>query len=212
MADLQDFEYSPKTKEILKENSAKNATLKGTPVNHGAFVTDIAQSHHFTIQIEGMSISKMKSPSEYFGEFLPVKSINLSYTSYENMSIPVAIFGDFPLLNKKRVSTINLSCYDNDSNQLENELRNWEGMCFPLGRYVAYITDVARKLTYRGYNVKGKETFNASFYVIPSGGITVSRDYSANDAKIVNFGLVCVGDGSTCATGRGNQNYSYQKY
>lgn len=210
---MADVQYSPGTQKTLTENNSKKSNIaSSSPTSYSIFATDIAQSHHFTVHIDGIYMSRTKSPNENFGEFLPVKNIDLSYTSYENMSIPVAIFGDFPLLNKKRVSTINLTCYDNDNNDLENELRTWESTCFPLGRYVAYITDVAKKFTYKGYNVKGKETLEASFYVIPSGRVSVSRDYSANDAKMVSFGLVCVGDGSTCATGESSSNFSFVRH
>jgi hypothetical protein len=119
------------------------------------------------------------------------------------MNIPLAIFGDFPLLNKKRVSTIDLSCYDFDSNKLEYELYKWENQCFPKGRFVAYMDEIARKFTYRGYSVEGIETLTYEVYVIPSGNVSVSRDYSANEAKMVNFSLVVVGDGQTCASGSG---------
>lgn len=198
---------NPQTASIMLKgrasysDDAQSGGISNDSVNYGLFMTDIAQAHHFTVQIEGFGMSKLSSPNPQFGKFLPVKTINLTYSSYENMSIPVAIFGDFPLLNKKRVSTIALSCYDTDDNELEREVRLWENNCFPKGRFVAYMEDVARLFTYKGYDVKGKETFSASFYVIPSGAISVSRDYSANDAKMVNFNLVCVGDGSTCATG-----------
>lgn len=174
-------------------------------VSEGIWLMDIAQSHHYTVQLSGMSMSTFKVPSGSFSQFLPVKTMNLKYTSYENMSIPVAIFGDFPLLNKKRVSTIDLSCYDLDSNKLEYELRQWEAQCFPKGRFVAYMDDIARKFTYKGYSVEGKQTLNYEVYVIPAGNVTVSRDYSANEAKMVNFSLVVVGDGRTCATGEGKQ-------
>lgn len=163
------------------------------------FLLDIAQSHHYTIQLE--KFTHYRTPERSFSDFLPVKNINLTYTSYENMSIPVSIFGDFPLLNRKRVSTIALTCFDMDNNRLEFELKQWEAACFPKGRYVAYMEDIARKLTYRGYSVDGKQTLIYSVYVIPSGNVSVSRDYSANDAKLLNFSLVCVGDGSTCAVG-----------
>jgi hypothetical protein len=152
----------------------------------------------------GMSDLKVPtSPLTRNRGFLPVKTMNLKYTSYENMSIPVAIFGDFPLLNKKRVSTIDLSCYDKDNNKLEYELRQWEAQCFPKGRYVAYMSDIAREFRYRGYNVKGQQTLEYRVFVIPAGNVSVSRDYSANDAKMVNFSLVVVGDGQTCASGDG---------
>ena len=155
-----------KTSEIIKGNSSNSSG--GTPIsskiNHGLFLTDIAQAHHFVVQIEkpnGKNMFSLQSPSPKFGKFLPVKTINLTYSSYENMSIPVSIFGDFPLLNRKRVSTIALTCYDTDDNQLEREVRLWENSCFPKNRYVAYMEDIARKFTYTGYNVKGKSTFTA---------------------------------------------------
>lgn len=176
-------------------------TVTEQPVDSGIWALDIAQSHHFVVKLEG--IKSYYTPHKSFDQFLPVKSIQLNQTSYENMSIPLSIFGDFPLLNKKRVSTIGITCYDEDSNIIERQLRAWEKACFPSNKYVAYMSDIARKLTYIGYNVKGQRTLGPiNMYVIPSGNITVSRDYSANDAKLLTFTLVCVGDGSSCATGR----------
>ena len=191
---------------INSSNSTESGGISKTakvPIKDSLFLQDIAQSHHFTVCLKGFSMSKFRVPGGTFSDFLPVKSINLNYTSYENMSIPVSIFGDFPLLNKKRVSTISLTCYDMDDNRLEHELREWENQCFPKGRFVAYMDKIAKEFIYSGYNVKGKETLKVSFRVIPSGNVSVSRDYSVNDAKLVNFSLVCVGDGSTCATGNG---------
>lgn len=212
----EDIELTDKAAETLRGGTKETYDIatnaqRGTvgtsqrgatnPVKYNILLEDIAQSHHFTIHLDGFSMSKFKLPDGTYSEFLPVKSMNINYVSYENMSIPVSIFGDFPLLNKKRVTTISLSCFDMDSNLLERELRTWENRCFPSGRFVAYMDDIARKLTYKGYNVKGKQTLDYYWYVIPTGNVTVSRDYSTNDAKLVNFSLVCVGDGSTCATG-----------
>lgn len=200
----------PQQGNILKSANQGGASARGSrgagtanggtsPVNSSTFLIDIAQSHHFTVQLEGFTM--YTTPAGTFSKFLPVKNLNYNYTSYENMSVPLAIFGDFPLLNRKRVSTLSLSCFDTDDNKLEHELRNWENICFPNGRFVAYMEDIVRKFVYRGYDVKGKETYNASFYVMPSGNISISRDYTANDAKIISFNLVCVGDGETCSTG-----------
>ena len=197
---------NPQTALLLKGSTSKSEQIKSTPeITDATLLTDIAQSHHYTVQIEGLNMSNMRisnSPLAKNG-FLPVKTMNLKYTSYENMSIPVAIFGDFPLLSRKRVSTIDLVCYDKDSNQLEGELKAWEASCFPLGRYVAYMDKIARRFTYKGYNVKGQSTLTYQVYVIPAGNVSVSRDYGANDAKMINFSLVVVGDGRTCATGSG---------
>jgi len=195
---------NPEVEYVLTGGIEKTENpVPSTPINDGIFLQDIAQSHHFTVELGSGEFERYRTPYGSFSKFLPVKSINLNYTSYENMSIPLAIFGDFPLLNRKRVSTISLACYDIDSNRLENQLRVWESQCFPKGRYVAYMDDIVKKLIYRGYDVKGKETLVKTMYVIPSGAVSVSRDYSANDAKLLNFSLVCVGDGATCATGDG---------
>lgn len=196
----------PQQENILRGYAATfsigASSVLETPVDTSALMMDIAQSHHFTIAVEGLST--YSTPEGNFSKFLPVKTMSLNYTSYENMSIPLAIFGDFPILNKKRVSTISLSCYDKDNNKLERELREWENSCFPKGRYVAYMGDITRELIYYGYDVTGKLTLGVRMLVIPSGNVSVSRDYSANEAKMINFSLVCVGDGATCATGKGN--------
>ena len=198
--------YVNPEKQTILEGAVDKSKYLDQPektVSEGIWLMDIAQSHHYTVHISGMKMSALRLPNGAYSEFLPVKNMSVKYTSYENMSIPVAIFGDFPLLNKKRVSTIDLSCFDYDNNKLEYELRQWEAMCFPKGRFVAYMEDIAREFVYRGYSVEGKQTLEYRIYVIPAGNVSVSRDYSANDAKMVNFSLVCVGDGRTCATGDG---------
>lgn len=176
------------------------------PAISGINELDIAQSHHYVIQLAGFT--HYRTPENSFTKFLPVKSINLNYTNYESASIPVAIFGDFPLLNRKKMTSLSLTCFDLDDNKLERELMEWEKQCFPKDRYVAYIEDIARELIYRGYDVKGKQTIEKRVYVIPSGGVTVSRDYSANDAKLINFSVIAVGNGNSSATGSG-ENISW---
>ena len=192
---------------LLRGGIATNVTADTPQINDGILLMDIAQSHHYTVWLDGMEgMSELKVPTSPLSKgkgFLPVKTMGLKYTSYENMSIPVAIFGDFPLLNRKRVSTIDLSCYDFDNNKLEYELRKWEAQCFPKGRFVAYMDEIAREFVYRGYSVEGKQTLEYRVYVIPAGNVSISRDYSANEAKMVNFSLVVVGDGRTCASGEG---------
>lgn len=194
----------PKKAAIMenKQNTPKNT--KSTATDPKAWAIDIAQSHHFTVQLSGLL--NFNTPEKNFSKFLPVKTMQLTYTSYENMSIPLAIFGDFPLLNKKRVGTIQLSCYDKDSDDLERQLRAWESACFPKGKYVAYMSNIIKELTYISYDVKGKPHNTVKMYVIPSGNLSVSRDYSANEAKMLNFTLVCVGDGKNCSEGAGNND------
>lgn len=187
-------------KAFKDDKEKKNSTSK--KVDYGIWTRDIAQSHHFTVFVQGLTAYKV--PNSSYSDFLPVKNMSLSYTSYENMSIPLQIFGDFPILNRKRVATINLTCYDTDDNLLEHSLRVWESMCFPQNKYVAFMEDIARKFEYRGYNVKGLQTLMAQYFVIPAGNVSVSRDYSANDAKLISFGLVVVGDGVSAAIGNSN--------
>ncbi len=170
------------------------------PAQSGISHLDIAQSHHFVIELGGFT--HYRTPAGSFTKFLPVKSISLNHTSYENMSIPLSVLGDLPLLNRKRLTSLSLTCFDMDNNKLEGELMTWENQCFPKNKFVAYLDDVARELIYRGYNVKGKQTLERRMYVIPSGGVSVSRDYSANDAKLISFNLIAVGDGISSAQGK----------
>lgn len=175
--------------------------ISSAPSVDGISELDIAQSHHFTIELAGFT--HYRTPKKSFTKFLPVKSINLIHTSYESMTIPLAIFGDFPLLNRKRLTAISLTCFDMDNNKLEKELMAWESQCFPKEKFVAYMEDIARELIYRGYNVKGQQTIERRVYVIPSGGVSVPRDYSANDAKLISFNVIAVGNGVSSASGSG---------
>ena len=183
--------------DLTFDNLSGLASNYSTPVEDGISKLDIAQSHHFTITLEGFT--QYLTPQKTFSKFLPVKSISLVHTSYENMTIPLAIFGDFPLLNRKKLSSISLTCFDLDNNKLEKELLEWEAMCFPKNKFVAYMEDIVREMVYRGYNVKGQQTIERRMFVIPAGGVSVSRDYSANDAKLVNFSLIAVGNGTDSA-------------
>lgn len=177
--------------------------------NDGGWAIDIAQSHHFTVEIRDASnhrsqsgnLLSYKTPNNVYSNFLPVKSMSLSYPSYENMNISLSIFGDFPLLMRRRVETITLVCYDEDTSPLEKNLQVWNEECFPQGKYVAYMDNIVKELIYRGYTVDGRESMHVRRFVIPAGQVMVNRDYSENEAKMITFSLACVGDGNTCATG-----------
>ena len=197
--------YTDPKKAAIMESKSQPTQNTTTPTDPKAWAVDIAQSHHFTVYLSGML--NFETPEKTFNKYLPVKTMQLTYTSYENMNIPLAIFGDFPLLNKKRVSTIQLTCYDKDNDELERQLKAWESACFPKGKYVAYLSNIVKSLEYRSYNVKGQENKGSykKMYVIPSGNLVVSRDYSANDAKMITFSLVCVGDGGTTQEGTGKK-------
>lgn len=191
-----------KNKPSEQPSTASSKTDEGWAI-------DIAQSHHFTVEIRDVKNHKSRSgnllsyrtPNNVYSNFLPVKSMSLAYPSYENMNVPLSIFGDFPLLMRRRVENITLVCYDEDTSQLEKNLQAWNEECFPQGKYVAYMDDVVKELIYRGYTVDGRESMNVRRLVIPTGQVNVSRDYSENEAKMITFSLACVGDGSTCAVG-----------
>lgn len=166
---------------------------------------DIAQSHFFTVQIysprnNGVGLHDEKGEPFNFSSgqgtyknFIPLKSMNFNYTSYDNMNIPFGIFGDLPILHKKKVTSISFSCYDIDQDAIEKALRYWEQQCFPGGMYVAYLEDVAAELKYTSYDVKGRENFTRVLQVIPASTVSVSRSYEENAAKLLNFSVVAVG-------------------
>ena len=105
---------------------------------------DIAQSHFFTVQIYGVNEQGQGTGIHYlngspiafasgegvYNDYIPIKSMNFNYTSYDNMSIPLGIFGDFPLLHRKKVTSISFSCYDTDQDIIEKALTYWEQQCF----------------------------------------------------------------------------------
>ena len=159
---------------------------------------DIAQSHFFTVQISQLldrngKMFQFASGQGTYKDYVPIKSMNLTYTSYENMSVPFNIFGNLPLLHRKSVSTISFSCYDIDQDVIEMALRAWENRCFPEGRYVAYLDDIKATFKYRSYDVTGKMNFEKDFLVIPASSVSVSRSYEENGAKMLNFSLAVVG-------------------
>ena len=183
---------------------------------------DIAQSHFFTVQISGRnSLGEVTGLHDLNGDpisfasgrgtyanYLPVKTMNFNYTSYDNMSIPMGIFGDLPLLHRKKVSSISFSCYDTDQDIVEKALHYWEHQCFPGGNYVAYLDDIAATLRYTSYDVCGNMNFYRQLEVIPASSVSVSRSYEENGAKMLNFSVVAVGaQYSSGATGENNKVY-----
>lgn len=188
---------------------------------------DIAQSHFFTVEIsnnvtgaglhDGAGVPfRFASGKGTYKNYVPLKTMNFNYTSYENMSIPFGIFGDFPLLHRKKVTTISFSCYDIDQDSIEKALRNWEQECFPEGLYVAYMADVTATLKYVSYDVKGKMNFTRYLEVIPASSVSVSRSYEENGAKMLNFSVVAVGSsGANAISGEGSsrqEEYPDQAY
>lgn len=194
-----------------------NGTMKGTDKGgytkannlvDQIFSWDIAQSHFFTVQIysprnpyypypTGLHDKQGKPFSFCSGQgtwqnYIPIRSMNLNYTSYDNMTLPLHILGDFPLLHRKKVTAVQFSCYDLDDDRIEKALRAWENQCFP-GSCVEYLDNIKAQFTYNSYDVTGKKNFSITFDVIPSGTVSVGRSYEENNAKFLNFSIVAVG-------------------
>lgn len=205
--------YSDRVTSILEGGISTNVVNpKSSSIGDPLDNWDIAQSHFFTVQIYSKPYEGGKNYAKATGlhdingnpfnfasgqgtykDYLPIKSMNFSYTSYDNMSIPLAVLGDFPLLHRKKVSTINFSCYDMDQDVIESALRYWEKQCFPEDKYVEYLDNIKAKLTYRSYDVTGKLTFERILEVIPTSSVSVSRSYEENGAKLLNFSVIAVG-------------------
>lgn len=185
----------------------------------GLFYSNIAQSRYFTVTIDKLLFNnkpikfRLSKPSgeEYTGktkvhvfeDFFPVKNISISFTSYDNMSIPFAIFGNLPILHRKQLAKISINAYDFDDDRVEMALQRWEQMCFPSSKYVAYLDEVAAAFEYISYDVTGRPSYVKNLNVIPADSVQVSRGYDDNSEKIVSFSLVAVGEPGASANGSG---------
>lgn len=161
------------------------------PVISGSYIThDISQSHHFRINIDKIPV---EFNSKVFGNFLPVKSISFDEITFENLTIPVGIFGDFPIMQKRRLGRFSLSLYDPAGDEIEKSLQIWENLCFPQGKYVNYLSEIVGKMKYASYSVDGTLNSELSFYVLPTDSHRISRGYEENALKLIQFSLVVVG-------------------
>ncbi len=210
--------YGPGVQSILLEGYAQEVQMiQPTNNNDGLFLSNIAQSRYFTITIDKLTFNgapikfhlskpseeeyKGTTPPNTFGDFFPVKNISLTFTSYNNMSIPFAIFGNLPILHKKQLAKININAYDFDDDRVELALQRWEQECFPNSKYVAYLDTVASPFEYTSYDVTGRVTYHKRLIVIPADSVQVNRGYDDNNEKIVSFSLVAVGETGSSANG-----------
>ena len=205
-----DVTFTGQFAQMLKGGVSTNVTptnSSSSGLKHeGQDWWDIAQSHFFTVQIysreggrgHGSGLhtntgAPFMFASGAYKDYIPIKSMNFNYTSYDNMNIPFGIFGDFPLLHRKKVTSISFSCYDIDDDRIEQALKYWEQQCFPSDNYVAFLDEVKATLTYTSYDTKGKKNYVRTLDVIPASTVSVSRDYESNGAKLLNFSVVAVG-------------------
>lgn len=172
-------------------NSGGFKQEKATPITGNYITHDISQSHHFRINIDDKI--PIRFNSDKFGQFLPVKSINFDEITFESLTIPVGIFGDFPIMQRRRLGRFSLTLYDTTEDKIEEALQKWENDCFPQGKYVNYLSEIVGKMKYASYTVEGKLNSELVFYVLPTDAHRISRDYEANAAKLIQFSLVIVG-------------------
>lgn len=176
----------------IADRSAEDLSWMGTDnqVKLAYMLQDISQSHHFTVT---MSKIRVEFPTSEFGNFLPVKNISYSEITFENMSIPLGIFGSFPVTHKKQVGSITLTLYDTADDKIQAQIRRWEAECFPKGKYVNFLSNIVSEFKYNSYSTTGKLNKSLVLYVIPANSITTSRSYEENSAKLINLSLTVVG-------------------
>ena len=209
MADIKwagDFTSKPQRRRLEARIEASNSS------SYGMWLSDIAQNRFFTVTIKDFiqfvlpTSDDESQKSDMSGTyFLPVKSIDISLSRVDNMSVPVFFFGDFPIINKKRVGVIRLTCFDLDNDSIEREIRHWmEDECF-IGTRVRYLSQMAKELTYKSYDVTGKLNYEKTVLTIPTSDVNISRNYE-DGAKLVSFSLAVVGEeGSGVKTGKGGK-------
>lgn len=201
-----DFTSKPQGQLLTAQLGASDPSL------YGAWLSDIAQNRFFTVNIRDFvqfvlpTSDDESQKSDMSGTyFLPVKSIDITLSRVDNMSVPVFFFGDFPIINKKRVGVIRLTCFDLDNDSIERGIRHWmEDECF-VGTRVRYLSQMAKELTYKSYDVTGKLNYEKTVLTIPTSDVTISRNYE-DGAKLVSFSLAVVGEeGSGVKTGKGGK-------
>lgn len=198
---------------VEKETLKPSKPLEGKIEKSGfSWEIDIAQSRFYKVLISTPSESKQplffSFPREGLiedtidsGFYLPVKSISVNYESLNNLTLPVTVYSNFSLVSKKSTGTISLTCYDNDADLIENSIHNWINYCF-VGTRLRYLSQIYKIFEYNSYNTKGQlnKDSTRTYMVIPTGGVTIGRDYEENGAKLVTFNLAIVGDITSSAT------------
>ena len=207
-----DYTSKPQGQLLKAQIGANDPTL------YGAWLSDIAQNRFFTVDIKDfvhfalpMSDDESQKSDMSGTYFLPVKSIDITLSRVDSMSVPVFFFGDFPIINKKRVGVIRLTCFDLDNDSIEREIRHWmEDECF-IGTRVRYLSQMAKELTYKSYDVTGKLNYEKTVLTIPTSDVSISRNYE-DGAKLVSFSLAVVGEeGSGVKTGKGGKAITVPK-
>lgn len=196
----------------LKGYASEDLELTKDEKERKEWTIDIAQSRFYKVRLYKSNDDQpgilhfegsggIQEESIRSGGYLPVKSISINYESLSNLTLPITVYSNFSLISKKSIGGISITCYDNDSDSIEQSIHDWINYCF-VGTRLRYLSQIYKKLEYTSYNVKGKlnEGSTRNYLVIPTGGVTIGRDYEENGAKLVTFNLAIVGDNTSSAT------------
>jgi hypothetical protein len=172
-------------------------TTTGTPPSNNntglsldiASALDMAQSRYFTVEIEGMGLPLSKN-----GLIMPVQNITYTIQGIDSLSLSLGIFKDIPIPNGIRVPRISLSLLDDDKDTIQSQFKEWLKLYMPDMGTVGYLSSLVKKMTYKSYGVDGTLNTNASFIadIMLDSEFNTTRDYSANDLKIMEAQVIIV--------------------
>lgn len=125
--------------------------------------------------------------------WMPLKSLNYSQGSLENMSIAVGVLADIQLPFRKHSPTLSVETFDHRSDFYEMKLKEWHSQSVVTNGFVPVLESIVKKVTIRGFATNGEQNTQQECYCILGDDITVNRSYEENALKVVSFKLVVVG-------------------
>lgn len=186
--------------EVLTGNVS--TTVNSSSSNTLSQIT-MAQSSYFKISIDKLNNPAMKSSTllknysentSGVGSFLPIKSVSFTPVSLETLSIPLGVFGDMSIVNRKKIGRLSITLLDTNDNFYEKKLASWYKICVPNENgYVGYLEDMVSDMTYISYSTTGLPEYSMNLEVMLAEDISISRDYDANELKAITFNVVVVG-------------------
>lgn len=173
-------------------NPATVASVESHGTNVDLWKIDMGKEPNFTVQISGISKPNMKHT--YWGEFLPIKSLNYVPVAIETLKINAGIFKDLPIPVGRRIGRIDLTLQDTEDHYFENKFYEWYNTMIPDSNgYVGYFEDMVKNFTYTEYNNRGKSIKTYYMEVIMDGDLKVSRSYDNSTLKTFDVSLLIVG-------------------
>lgn len=125
--------------------------------------------------------------------WIPLKSLQYSQGSIENMSIAVGAFADIQLPYRKHAPTLTVEMYDHRSEFFEMKLREWHSQSVITQGFVPVLESITKKVILRGFATNGEQNYQQECQCILGDDISTSRNYEDNALKVISFKLVIVG-------------------